>query len=369
MKKTFIFLIFLCLCMSAACGKESSGEQKSLSADEQPAVETVTPSPTPTEAPTATPVPTLTPTPSPSPSPTELPNMPDIPQRGITKDVPEEYLLPAENGGTVERISYPSRNYAGEAEDILKIANVYLPAGYDPDDTETRYDIFYFMHGWTGNADEFFSFGDGMVKNLFDHMIGNGDIPPMIIVAATFDSLNESADFEWSVEEVEAFHDDFARDLMPAVEARYHSYALSVSGEDLVASRDHRAFGGFSLGSVTTWLEFCYDAEYMRYFLPISAACWYYGAIDDPQPVQNTDLILSVIGEKKLNDKGYFIYACTGTEDSMRGELDLQMEEMFSRPAAFTPEHVVYYYNEGAAHELVALPEYLYNALPVFFGK
>ncbi len=368
MKRSVLFSGLLILCLLTACGSESSKEQEPVSGNGLPAVQSVTPAPTPTEAPTATPIPTATPTPAPTATPTPEPNIPDIPQQGITKDVPEEYLLPARIQGTVERISYPSRNYAGEGEDIIKIANVYLPAGYDPNDEDTRYDIFYFMHGWTGNADEFFSFGDGMVKNLFDHMIENGDIPPMIIVAATFDSLNESTEFEWSVDEVNAFHYDFAYDLMPAVEARYHTYALSASKEGLEASRDHRAFGGFSLGSVTTWNELCCDAEYIRYYMPISAACWYYGAIDDPQPVMNTDFILSVIEEKELNEKGYFIYACTGTADSMRGELDLQMEEMFSRRDSFTPEHAVYYYNEEVAHELVALPEYLYNALPVFFG-
>ncbi len=363
MKKKILSALISLLCLSACATDEPSA----LPAPSATIAE-ATPTAEPTAVPTATPTPKPTATPTPTPSPTPAPNRPDIPQRGMTEALPEEYLLPASLQGTVERITYPSWDFAGEGEPIEKVANVYLPAGYDPEDQETRYDIFYFMHGFTGNADEFFTYNDGFEKNLFDNMIEKGDIPPMIIVAATFDAQNDFADFDRSVEEVRAFHYDFRKYLMPAVESHYHTYSLSTSDEDLAASRDHRAFGGFSLGSVTTWLELCHDPDYIRYYLPISAACWYYGDIGDPQPVLNTDFIASVIEEHALNDKGYFVYACTGTMDSMHGEMDLLMDEMFSRGDAFPPEHMVFYYCEGAAHELVALPVYFYNALPLFFG-
>lgn len=40
--------------------------------------------------------------------------------------------------------------------------------------------------------------------------------------------------------------------LTPAVEGKYSSYAQSTAAADLTASRDHRAFMGFSMGSVAT---------------------------------------------------------------------------------------------------------------------
>jgi endo-1,4-beta-xylanase len=124
---------------------------------------------------------------------------------------------------------------------------------------------------------------------MFDHLIENGEIPPVIIVSATFYNKNSNTDFSSSIAEFRQFHRDFEENLMPAVEGRFHTYAKSVSDEDLKASRDHRAFGGFSLGSVTTWLQFCYDTDYIRYFLPMSGSCWYYGTgVYKPGEIRNS---------------------------------------------------------------------------------
>ena len=42
--------------------------------------------------------------------------------------------------------------------------------------------------------------------------------------------------------------------------------------------------------------------------------------------------------------------------------------EMFSRET-FTPDHYVFYQKEGGYHDFDAVQEYLYNALPIFFGS
>lgn len=53
--------------------------------------------------------------------------------------------------GMIERISYRTTNPEGELLD--KYANVYLPYGYDPEDSTRRYNILYIMHGGGGNPD------------------------------------------------------------------------------------------------------------------------------------------------------------------------------------------------------------------------
>ena len=55
------------------------------------------------------------------------------------------------------------------------------------------------MHGWGGHAGEYFEFTE--TKNLFDNLIANGDIPPLIIVSATFYNQNSRTDFSGSIEE------------------------------------------------------------------------------------------------------------------------------------------------------------------------
>ena len=186
-----------------------------------------------------------------------------ISQTGLTESVPDAYFQPSEQSGTVVEISYQSKDYSRDNAEITKLAYVYLPYGYDENDTETHYNICYLMHGWGGHAGEYFEYAN--IKEMLDNMIFNGDIPPTIFVSPTFYS-NDAQDFGQSVSQLRQFYQDFASDLMPTVEGQFHTYAESNSPDDLKASRNHRAFGGFSLGSVTTWLQLCYNYDYIGYF-------------------------------------------------------------------------------------------------------
>ena len=282
-------------------------------------------------------------------------------QTGFTNDVPQKYKSVASHAGTVERLDYETKDYVRDSSPITKTAYVYLPYGYDANDTETRYDILYLMHGWGGRAGEYFDYTS--TKNVFDNLIENGDVKPMIIVSATFYNANSGTDFSNSIAEFRQFHNDFENALMPTVEGKYKTYAKSTSSDDLKASRDHRAFGGFSLGSVTTWLQFCYDYDYIRYFLPMSGSSWYYG---DFQIKKNVDFIEQLVKDNDLDSRGYFIYHAVGTQDTVKSQSIDMADEMLTRDT-FTPEHYVFYQKQGGYHDFDAVQEYLYNALPLFF--
>lgn len=289
---------------------------------------------------------------------------PGTPQTGMTKAVPARYKNPSEHPGTVVPLRYESLDYVRNSAPITKTAYVYLPYGYDEVDTETRYNVVYLMHGWGGHAGEYFDYSS--IKNTFDQMIENGDISPVIFVSPTFYNENSVKDFGGSVDEFRAFHLDFENHLMPAVEGTFHTYAEDTTPEGLAASRDHRAFGGFSLGSVTTWLQFCYNYDYIRYFLPMSGSCWYYGTYGDFQFKNNVDFIEQLVHENNLEERGYFIYHAVGTNDTVRSQSFGMADEMLSREA-FTPEHYVFYQKEGGYHDFNAVQEFLFNALPLFF--
>ena len=286
-------------------------------------------------------------------------------QTGYTIAVPSSYKTASGHPGTVTRLDYDSKDYVGDESAITKTAYVYTPYGYDENDEETRYNIVYLMNGWDGHAGEYFEYSS--IKNMFDHLIENGDIPPVIIVSATFYNENSNTDFSGSIAEFRQFHRDFEENLMPTVEGRFHTYAKSASDEDLKASRDHRAFGGFSLGSVTTWLQFCYDTDYIRYFLPMSGSCWYYGTYGDFQIERNVDFIEQLVKDNDLDERGYFIYHAVGTQDAVKSQSIDMAEEMLERSDVFTPEHYMFHLKEGGYHDFNAVQEYLYNALPLFF--
>ena len=291
--------------------------------------------------------------------------MAETEQTGYTTSVPAAYKAASSQPGTVEELTYDSLDYVRDEAPVRKTAFVYLPYGYDANDTETRYNIVYLMHGWGGHAGEYFDYT--ATKNVFDHMIENGDIEPMIFVSATFYNENSDTDFSSSIEEFRAFHLVFENHLMPAVEGKYHTWSEGTTPEDFAASRDHRAFGGFSLGSVTTWLQFCHDADYIRWFLPMSGSSWYYGTYGDFQIKRNVDHIEEVVRDRNLNERGYFIYHAVGTQDAVKSQSLMMADEMLSRNGVFPPEHYVFYQKEGGFHDFDAVQEYLYNALPLFF--
>ena len=283
--------------------------------------------------------------------------------------VPEEYFAPSDHPGQVVEITYDSRDYTDTAEPAIpKTAYVYLPYGYDEADQETRYDVLYLMHGWTMTAGDFFNTAQSGIVSMLDHMVENGDIPPVIVVCATFDAQNQSQGFSRSVEELSVFHRDLRENLIPYVESHYHTYAEDVTEEGLRASREHRAFGGFSLGAVTTWYQFIYNLDYIKYFVPMSGDCWIMGNYGGRNyPVETVDYLEQVVADGGWSGDDFYIYQGIGTSDPIWDQTDSQIQEMLTRDL-FTAENLHYAIIEGGRHDIDACERYLYHALQTFFG-
>lgn len=191
----------------------------------------------------------------------------------MTRAVPGQYLSETTQQGQVVRIEYESKDYTRDDRPATrKPAYVYLPYGYDE---SRQYNVVYLMHGWTGTAEDTFGALGGAQKNILDWMIQQGDCQPVIVVSPTWDKDNQAKGWGESCEEIAVFHNEYENDLIPAVESRFATFAETTDRAGIVASRDHRAFGGFSLGSVTTWyvFEHCFDLQ--RFFLPMSGDSWH----------------------------------------------------------------------------------------------
>jgi enterochelin esterase-like enzyme len=293
---------------------------------------------------------------------------PQLQQQNETTPVPSSYFEEAEQQGRVVRIDYETYDYTNPGQPVTKPAFVYLPYGYDENDSVTKYNIFYMMHGWTGTANEFFELGNRMATNMLDSMIENGDMAPVIVVSPTFDTENSAQSFSRSVDEIAVFHNELISELIPAVEGRFHTFADTTDAPGLDASREHRAFGGFSLGAVTTWYTFVYNLNSFKYFLPMSGDCWIlqqYGGRYQPQ--ETSEYLENIVQESGYREKDFFIYAATGTDDAMFDQVDYQMQAMLKLTDIFTPDNLVYNLKPGGVHDYNAVTEYIYNALPVFF--
>ena len=287
-------------------------------------------------------------------------------QTGYTQNIPKEFFINCNNKGKITKLKYLSKDYVRNNKQITKEAYVYTPYGYNENDKSKKYNIIYLMHGWTMTAEHYIFKCN--ITTIIDNMIDKKIIEPLILVSATFDAENKPQDFGLSVKELRVFHKDLRENLIFAVETQYNTYSnRSKNIEDYINSRNHRAFGGFSLGAVTTWHQFVFNNDIIKYYLPMSGSCWYFGGFGDYYPVETCDFFEKIIKEKNLNEKGYFIYGATGTYDAIKQQMDIQMEEMLKRKKIFTKDKVIYFYKLYGYHNLEAVEEYLYNALPLFF--
>lgn len=282
------------------------------------------------------------------------------------EEIPTEYLNAAQDQGTLADLNYTtyeSFSYDEKSQDLQKHAVVYLPYGYNE---QEKYNVFYLMHG--GWSNETTTLGTpenpSAMKNVIDNAISDGKIPPLIVVCPTYNNTSgeDSASYSLALQLTRNYHNELINDLIPAVEGKYSSYAASTSAEDLIASRDHRGFGGFSMGSVTTWRTFEYCLDYFRYFAPSSGSLTTDGGYMD-----------DIVKNSGYNWNDFFIITMTGTEDFAASAFEQQIENMqnydsFRYSDNEKDGNLTFRIKEGYSHNGTAAMEYAYNALRWFWN-
>ncbi|NBK79927.1 hypothetical protein D5272_15390 [bacterium D16-76] len=278
--------------------------------------------------------------------------------------IPDSYRQPADQPGTLEKLTYDtweSFSYEEQNQRLTKEAWVYVPYGYDEN---KKYNIMYLSHGgWSnettimgtpGSPHEF--------KHIVDHAIEDGKMQPILIVLPTYNNTSpqDSGDYGLAIQLTNNFHNELLNDLMPAAESKYSTYAEDTTPEGFAASRDHRGFGGFSMGSVNTWRTFQYCLDYFRYFMPMSGSGY------DGQTAAE---IVEQSGHKRSD---FFIYAMSGTADFAYSAFKHQIDSMaqtgtFTMADSEDEGNLAFREREGYAHDGRASDEYTYNGLLFFW--
>ena len=280
--------------------------------------------------------------------------------------IPDGYFEPSLQPGTLQELTYQtyeSFSYRQKSRKLQKRAIVYLPYGYQKDQP---YDVFYLMHG--GGGDENATMGipqrPSRLKNVIDHAVAAGDIRPLIIVCPTYNNTNEngrdSNSFSLAMQLTENFPNELLNDLIPAVEGKYRTFAATTRREDIIASRDHRGFGGFSMGSVATWRTFQYALDEFRYFLPVSCGT-----------TLNDEEILAAASGRRPQD--YFVFVMTGTNDfaytyDQSRVQRMRASRLFVDADRSADGNFAYRVKQGYSHNGAAAMEYTYNGMKAFWG-
>lgn len=230
------------------------------------------------------------------------------PAAEISDKIPAKYVTQRTTEcGTIEKISYKTKDYYGDGSEIEKYANVYLPYGYDE---EQEYNVLYLMHGIGGDENEWGMTGDtSKVKIMMDNLIYNGDIDPFIVVTPNgrsgADFANRNADFHSFYE----FGKELRNDLIPCIESHFATYGRAgEDGYDMKTDREHRAMAGLSMGGMQTInIGMCECLDIISWFGAFSAAPTSYPAAD----------VVQKIDEQFPDQEIRYFYNICGTEDGI----------------------------------------------------
>ena len=288
---------------------------------------------------------------------------------GFIKKIPmkAKYTAEVENKGTVEKITYTCHAYAlesiNEGKEIMveKEMYVYLPYGYSADQ---QYNVLYLMHGG-GEDEKYWLTEDRMGKGtlaLLDNIFDKGDCEPTIIVTPTTNTgailgeededLNtrgaSGVDWHWM---------ELRQDIIPLIETKYSTFANGdVSEENLIATREHRGFAGFSMGSMTTFSVTMHDVDILAWFGNYS------GSLTDAE-----DYVAAL---REFSDYPVkFWFNGNGSNDQAHDE----HYEMYQKVLELMPDYFVDGENccwiefKGGTHSYNCWLAELYDCLRVFF--
>ena len=282
--------------------------------------------------------------------------------------IPDGYENPATQQGTLNKLTYDtweSFSYEQKSNKITKEAWVYLPYGYTD---EEEYNVFYLSHGGWSNETTLMGTDDNpkSFKNVIDNAIQDGNIKPLIIVLPTYNntSENDSSDYSLAIQLTNQFHNELVNDLIPVVESKYSTYAKDTTPQGLKESRDHRAFGGFSMGSVNTWNTFRYCLDYFRYFMPMSGSY-----------TTDGEYMADLVRQQGYSSQDFFIFAASGTDDFAYSAFKAQIMAMANNSGGMfklakneSEGNMSFLEREGYKHDAKATDEYTYNGLRFFWN-
>ena len=284
-----------------------------------------------------------------------------VPALCLNNDIPD-VLTSSE----VIDIYYPARDYTKDEEDLteedyyIKHANVYLPVGYDKNDTSTKYPLLLMIHGMGCNENTWGLQNPGSeLKTFIDDGIASGNITKCIIVSA-----NGIADKTWgpegngnSITGANAFGEELRNNILPYLRENFN----------ILEGRENVALAGFSMGGEQTMnigLGECLDLiSYFGTFGACPHAQMGNPESDTLDPAIFTSNVENRFSDEELTIKHLYI-AIGEKDDQFRPTCEAYIQAMpdWDRVEQFDSDIV-----EGKAHEWLTWLFGIEHFLPLVF--
>ena len=261
----------------------------------------------------------------------------------VTANVPEDVLKNAE--GTLEHITYFSKKANHD-----KGANVWLPPGYDANET---YPVFYVNHGYGGDEN---AMVNGMgVREIATNLIKRGDAVPMIIVFTDQytdpQHPKQTGNGQADVPGYDNFVEDLPDSLMPYIESHY----------PVKTGRENTAIAGFSMGgreSLYIGMKCCDKIGYIGGGAPAP------GIFPTRDQFMNHPGVMSK-DEIRIDPpySPYVLMIAGGTNDGMVNDYPKQYYDLFTQHGT----DCIYLSVPGGGHDSSTVIPLMYNFIRVIF--
>lgn len=278
--------------------------------------------------------------------------------------------------GHCERLDYTTAVYE-DGKTYQKYCYVYLPYGYDPEDKSKKYNVLYFQHGNTCDPQ---IFGVGGNMPMIDMLFESGEIEPCIMAFITY-YMDPEGDYKDRVvtgmvpagdggwPEIKGnYYKEIVEDIIPLVETKYNTYLTDPSRTGIRATRDHRAFTGYSRGCACTWNIISKDFEYFRWYAPMSGHIGAGKRRGETATEEEVEAFLTA-GMKANPDLPFFIFASSGNPDAEEMKRQLKYVTKFDG-FSYGPDPAknnIYVAISDYYHTDFLVPYYLWNSMKVIF--
>ena len=146
---------------------------------------------------------------------------------------------------------------------------------------------------------------------------------------------------------------------MPLIDSKYRT----------IADREHRAFGGFSMGAETTWEVMLNCLDIVKHYMPLSGDCWIVeqkGGATFPE--KTSQLMREAVKDEGFGDMSYNVFAFTGDKDIAFPALSAQIKAMLADGWDNGNDKRLRFGSwEEGVHWYPYIYEYIYNILPDVF--
>ncbi|MBF8970011.1 alpha/beta hydrolase-fold protein [Streptococcus sp. NLN76] len=259
----------------------------------------------------------------------------------------------------LETLSYET-DYEGQSYE--KQVVVYQPDSYQEGQLMN---VFYLMHG---SGMDNVSFAETM-QPLFDQWIAAGEMEPMLVVFPTyypdrsFVVSNYSQDYPLN----HFFATDEVTQVLQLVEGRFSTHAASTSAADLEVSRNHRAFGGYSMGGITTWDVLVENSRYFHDYMPMAGDSWIDRVTGRSGDEAIAQTLVSGLEANNYGPEDVTIIAMVGENDGTKYSMIPQIEALRVNTRLFNNRNLIYWENANGGHDQASLEAEVQHGVPYLF--